>query len=54
VAYLRGDRAAAIAALRRAIELDPENPLFRTNLARLEADAARAPAPAPGAERPPP
>jgi len=37
VAYLMGDRAGAIAALRRAIELEPENPLYRTNLERLEA-----------------
>ena len=36
VAFLMGDRAGAIAALRRALELEPENPLFRTNLARLE------------------
>ena len=36
VAYLMGDRAAAVAALRRAIELEPENPLFGTNLERLE------------------
>lgn len=36
VAYLMGDRARAIAALRRAVELEPGNPLFRTNLERLE------------------
>jgi predicted AlkP superfamily phosphohydrolase/phosphomutase/Flp pilus assembly protein TadD len=36
IAYLRGDRAGAIKALRRAVELEPDNPLFRTNLERLE------------------
>ena len=36
IAYLQGDRAGAIAALRRAVELEPDNPLFRTNLERLE------------------
>ena len=36
VAYLQGDRAGAIKALRRAVELEPDNPLFRTNLERLE------------------
>jgi tetratricopeptide (TPR) repeat protein len=36
IAYLQGDRAGAIKALRRAVELEPDNPLFRTNLERLE------------------
>jgi predicted AlkP superfamily phosphohydrolase/phosphomutase/tetratricopeptide (TPR) repeat protein len=36
VAYLRGDRTTAIAALKRALEIDPDNPLYRTNLDRLE------------------
>ncbi len=45
IAYLRGDRAGAIKALRRAVELEPDNPLFRTNLERLEA-AEHAGAPA--------
>jgi len=40
IAYLQGDRAGAIKALRRAVELEPDNPLFRTNLERLEATAA--------------
>jgi Tfp pilus assembly protein PilF len=41
VAYLSGDRRGAIRALERAIELDPTNMLYRTNLARLrEAVAA--------------
>ena len=35
VDYLRGDRAGAIAALERALELEPDNALFRTNLERL-------------------
>jgi len=36
IAWLMGDHAAAITALRRAIELEPDNPLYRTNLERLE------------------
>lgn len=36
VAFLMGDRARAIAALRKALELEPDNALFRTNLQRLE------------------
>jgi tetratricopeptide (TPR) repeat protein len=45
VAYLMGDRTAAVAALRRAVELEPENPLFRANLERLERlDGGGAPA----------
>jgi len=36
VRYLMGDREAAIAALRKAIELEPDNALFKTNLQRLE------------------
>ena len=39
VAYLMGDPAAASKALRRALELEPENPLYRTNLERLEKPA---------------
>ena len=35
VAYLMGDREAAISALERALELEPDNALFRTNLERL-------------------
>jgi predicted AlkP superfamily phosphohydrolase/phosphomutase/Tfp pilus assembly protein PilF len=35
VAFLRGEREAAIAALERALELEPDNALFRTNLERL-------------------
>ena len=41
VAYLMGDRAAAIRALERGLALEPANPLFRTNLARLKAGAAQ-------------
>jgi tetratricopeptide (TPR) repeat protein len=42
VAYLMGDRDRAIAALRRALELEPDNALFQSNLRRLEqAGAAR-------------
>jgi tetratricopeptide (TPR) repeat protein len=36
VAYLMGDRAGAIAALRKALEIEPDNALFQTNLKRLE------------------
>jgi len=35
VAYLMGDRAGAIAALERGLELEPDNALFRENLKRL-------------------
>ena len=31
-----GDRQGAIAALRTALELEPDNALYRTNLQRLE------------------
>jgi predicted AlkP superfamily pyrophosphatase or phosphodiesterase/Flp pilus assembly protein TadD len=41
VAYLKGDRAAAAAALRRGLEIEPDNALFRENLKRLEAERAR-------------
>ena len=37
VAYLMGDRAAAIESLRKGLSLDPRNALFRENLRRLEA-----------------
>jgi tetratricopeptide (TPR) repeat protein len=36
VAYLMGDRAAAIDALERGMELEPDNALFRENLQRLQ------------------
>ena len=36
VAYLMGDRQAAVAALERALELEPDNALFRQNLERLQ------------------
>ena len=35
VAYLKGDRDGAAEALERAIELEPDNALFRENLRRL-------------------
>ena len=35
VAYLRGDRAGAIAALEKGLKLEPDNALFRENLKRL-------------------
>lgn len=43
VAYLMGDRAAAIAALEKALELEPDNALFRQNLARLREEASKRP-----------
>lgn len=36
VAYLMGDTATAIAALKRGLELEPDNALFRENLKRLQ------------------
>ncbi len=36
VAFLMGDRAAAIAALKKALEIEPDNALYRTNLQRLQ------------------
>jgi tetratricopeptide (TPR) repeat protein len=45
VAYLMGDRAAAVAALKRALELEPDNALYRENLRRLEKDAGAPPSP---------
>jgi tetratricopeptide (TPR) repeat protein len=36
VAFLMGDRDQAIQALRKALEIEPDNALFRTNLQRLE------------------
>lgn len=41
VAYLMGDRTAAEAALRRALEIEPDNALFRQNLERLVASRGR-------------
>ena len=43
VAYLMGDESAAMRALERALELEPDNALFKANLARLKAKAAAAP-----------
>jgi Flp pilus assembly protein TadD len=45
VAYLMGDRAAAKAALAKALEIEPDNALFRSNLDRLERDGAAPPTP---------
>jgi predicted AlkP superfamily phosphohydrolase/phosphomutase/Flp pilus assembly protein TadD len=38
VAYLMGDKPTAVAALKRALELEPDNALYRENLKRLEKD----------------
>jgi tetratricopeptide (TPR) repeat protein len=51
VAYIQGDRDRAIAALTRALEIEPDNALFRSNLESLRArpggTAAGAPQPSP-------
>jgi len=39
VAFLMGDRAGAIAALQQALALEPDNALFKENLARLRGSA---------------
>ncbi|MCP3962619.1 MAG: tetratricopeptide repeat protein [bacterium] len=39
VAYLMGDVATGIAALERALELEPDNALYKANLERLRAQA---------------
>jgi predicted AlkP superfamily phosphohydrolase/phosphomutase/Flp pilus assembly protein TadD len=41
VAYLMGDRAAAADALRKGLELEPDNALFRENLKRLTGTTSR-------------
>jgi tetratricopeptide (TPR) repeat protein len=47
VAFLMGDRARAIAALEKALEIEPDNALYKSNLARLkDTGTARAAAPA--------
>jgi tetratricopeptide (TPR) repeat protein len=45
VAYLMGDKVAAKAALARALALEPDNALFRSNLERLEREGAKPAAP---------
>jgi tetratricopeptide (TPR) repeat protein len=39
VAFLKGDTDAAIQALQKAIELEPDNDLFRVNLERLQRES---------------
>ncbi len=41
VAYLMGDKKRAAAALRRALQIEPDNLLFRENLKNLESPPAR-------------
>jgi tetratricopeptide (TPR) repeat protein len=41
VAYLKGDKPAAVAALKKGLALEPDNALFRENLKRLESPAPR-------------
>ncbi len=38
VAYLMGDREAAIAALEKGLEIEPDNALFRENIKRLRSE----------------
>jgi predicted AlkP superfamily phosphohydrolase/phosphomutase/Flp pilus assembly protein TadD len=45
VAFLMRDVEAAKAALRKALEIEPDNALFKTNLRRLEESGGRAAAP---------
>ena len=46
VAYLAGDRPGAVRALEKALAIEPDNALFRSNLARLR-DASPKPKPRP-------
>ncbi len=41
VAYLMGDREAAITALKKGLALEPDNALFKENLKRLQEQTAR-------------
>ena len=41
VAYLMGDRAAAVAALKKGLEIEPDNALFKENLRRLQQQVPR-------------
>jgi tetratricopeptide (TPR) repeat protein len=41
VAYLMGDKKAAIAALQKGLRLEPDNALFRENLKRLQQPQSR-------------
>jgi tetratricopeptide (TPR) repeat protein len=52
VAYLEGDHPGAVAALERALALQPDNVLYRENLERLRARAAAGAGPA-GSGSPP-
>jgi predicted AlkP superfamily phosphohydrolase/phosphomutase/Tfp pilus assembly protein PilF len=45
VAFLMGDKEGAKAALRKALEIEPDNALFQTNLRRLEEAAGSGSAP---------
>jgi predicted AlkP superfamily phosphohydrolase/phosphomutase/tetratricopeptide (TPR) repeat protein len=48
VAFLMGDRAGAIAAMRKALEIEPDNALYKSNLKRLElSSGAGTPQPTP-------
>ncbi|MEA2625824.1 MAG: hypothetical protein QOD06_1869 [Candidatus Binatota bacterium] len=42
VAYLKGDRQAAIAALEKALAVEPDNALYKSNLERLQKEAREA------------
>jgi tetratricopeptide (TPR) repeat protein len=43
VAYIQGDRERAVAALERALEIEPDNALFRSNLESLRDKPAASP-----------
>ncbi|MDG2308332.1 MAG: hypothetical protein P8R42_27455 [Candidatus Binatia bacterium] len=44
VAFLMGDRAAAMVAVEKTLALEPDNPLFKRNLKHLKAASAPKPA----------
>jgi len=52
VAYLMGDREGAITALKKALEIEPDNVLYQTNLRRLEREPQDGQAGGGGALRP--
>jgi tetratricopeptide (TPR) repeat protein len=56
VAFLMGDRARAISALEKALEIEPDNMLYKSNLERLEAEepSKHSSAAPPAPPKPPP
>jgi tetratricopeptide (TPR) repeat protein len=43
VAYLKGDTRAAVAALKKGLEIEPDNVLFRENLKNLQQPKTKTP-----------